>query len=81
MMSYKKKLHYFLNFCSYTWNNKANFLTLYIDNCWCGGDKSSVRLKVGSLQVDKLWEFEQTPGNSEEQGGPALLQSMGSDTT
>ena len=81
MMSYKKKLHFFLNFCSYTWNNKANFLTLYILTIVDMGEKSrlnSFRLKVGSLQVDKLWESGQTPGDSEEQGGLALLQSMGS---
>ena len=81
MMSYKKKLHFFLNFCSYTWNNKANFLTLYILTIVDMGEKSrlnSFRLKVGSLQVDKLWESGQTPGDSEEQGGLACPWFMGS---
>ena len=80
IMSYNKKLHYFLNFCSYTWNNKTTFLTLYILTVVDMGETSQVnsfRLKVGSLQVDKLWEFGQTPGESEEQGGLALCSPWG----
>ena len=55
-------------------------MTLYILTVADMGETSQVnsfRLKVGSLQVDKLWEFGQTPGESEEQGGLALCSPWG----